>query len=150
MPLFVRGPGITPGIKLDHLVGNVDLAPTFAEWAGTAMPDNVDGRSLAPLLRYDAPPPDRWRQTYPIAFRETTSALGIPAWQGVRTQKYTYVEYSTLEKELYDNIADPSQLQNIAGSADPGLLSALSGLSSTLSSCAAASCRELEDAASPP
>lgn len=34
---------------------------------------------------------------------------------GLRTRKYTYVEYATGEKELYALDVDPYQLQNVAG-----------------------------------
>lgn len=29
LPFYVRGPGVPNGVKLDHLVGNVDFAPTW-------------------------------------------------------------------------------------------------------------------------
>lgn len=66
VPLIVRGPGVPAGRIVDHLVGNIDLAPTLADLAGAATPDFVDGRSLVPLLRAAAPPADGWRQTFLI------------------------------------------------------------------------------------
>ena len=92
MPLYVRGPGVAPGLVLPQMVGNVDLAPTFAAWAGTTMPGGIDGRSFAPLLRPGAPGPGAWRQAYPL---NQLSRVGIPSWRGVRTRRYTYVEYAT-------------------------------------------------------
>lgn len=50
VPLLVRGPGVPAGSVLAEIVGNVDLAPTFAALAGATVPAFVDGRSLAPLL----------------------------------------------------------------------------------------------------
>ena len=52
-------PRVVPGPSL-----NIDLAPTWAELAGVAPPDFVDGRSLVPLLGADPPPTDRWRQCF--------------------------------------------------------------------------------------
>src|SRR4051812_45507418 len=111
MPLYVRGPDVRAGLVLPQMVGNVDLAPTFAAWAGAPAPAGLDGRSLAPLLRPGAPGPGALRQAYPL---NQLSRQGIPSWRGVRTRRYTYVEYATDEKELYDNLNDPYQLQNIA------------------------------------
>jgi N-acetylglucosamine-6-sulfatase len=51
VPFFVRGPGITPGTTITQLAANIDLAPTFAEIAGTGTADFVDGRSILPLLQ---------------------------------------------------------------------------------------------------
>jgi N-acetylglucosamine-6-sulfatase len=64
VPLIVRGPGVPEGRKLEHLVLNNDLAPTFADLAGVEVPSFVDGRSLVPLLADDPPPPQDWRQAF--------------------------------------------------------------------------------------
>jgi arylsulfatase A-like enzyme len=64
VPLIVRGPGVPEGQKLEHLVLNNDLAPTFADLAGVEVPTFVDGRSLGPLLTDDPPPPEDWRQAF--------------------------------------------------------------------------------------
>ena len=58
VPLFVRGPGVATGTKMEKLTLNTDFAPTFAALAGTTFPD-ADGRSLEPLLRGDEATP--WR-----------------------------------------------------------------------------------------
>ena len=146
MPLYVRGPGIRPGLLLEHLVGNVDLAPTFAEWAGAAMPEDLDGRSLAPLLREGTLESTAWRQAYPLVYEKASPRVLQPNWRGVRTRDYLYVEYDTGELELYDMRSDPYQLQNKAGSADPALLARLAKLTAELSTCKGAECRRLEDA----
>ncbi len=44
VPLFVRGPGVPVGLKMDDLALNTDFAPTFAELAGVQFP--ADGRSF--------------------------------------------------------------------------------------------------------
>ena len=64
VPLIVRGPKVPPGIQIGQLTGNIDLAPTWAELAGTAAPDSVDGRSLLPLLDPGEGSPPNWRQAY--------------------------------------------------------------------------------------
>ncbi|AKJ63794.1 sulfatase [Kiritimatiella glycovorans] len=50
--LAMRWPGsIEPGRVIDTPVSLVDLAPTFADAAGVAMPEDIDGESLLPVLR---------------------------------------------------------------------------------------------------
>ncbi len=51
VPMVVRGPGVGPGTTDSSLVGNADLAPTFAALAGVKAPTFVDGRSLVGELR---------------------------------------------------------------------------------------------------
>ena len=56
LPLLVAGPDIEPG-SVDRLTSNVDLVPTFLQWAGVE-PGAVDGTSIADALRgehVDAP-----------------------------------------------------------------------------------------------
>ena len=66
VPLVVRGPGVPEGEIRDQLVLNNDLAPTFADLAGTKTPSFVDGRSLVPLLE-DHPPPEKdWRKRFVV------------------------------------------------------------------------------------
>jgi N-acetylglucosamine-6-sulfatase len=62
--MVVRGPGVPAGVTLDHLTGNVDLAPTWADLAGAKAADFCDGRSLVPLLRTNPPSLDQWRQAF--------------------------------------------------------------------------------------
>ncbi len=72
---------------------------------------------------------------------------GMPAFAGLRTTDYTYVEYVTGEKELYDLKNDPYQLQNLASKADTTLLKQLSARLAELRKCAAATCRTVENLA---
>jgi len=49
--LVVAGPGVTGGRVVDDFVNLTDLAPTFLEAAGVAVPEVMTGRSLWPVLR---------------------------------------------------------------------------------------------------
>jgi arylsulfatase A-like enzyme len=137
-PLLIRGPGVPAGETRTQLVSNVDLAPTFAELAGTEPPAKPDGRSLVPFLSGD--PPASWRETLLLERRGEKLA-----WVGVRTARYSYFEYvETGEEELYDLKVDPYQLQSIHKSADPALLSKLRARLEALEDCVGADCREAE------
>jgi arylsulfatase A-like enzyme len=162
--LLVRGPGVPAGRVLEHLVGNIDLAPTFAELGGAAIPDFVDGRSLVPLLGSNPPTIEMWRQGFLIehwnqqrreAFHaagvwepsdpmelDQTQQVAIPGFAALRTKDYLYVEYVTGERELYDLKNDPYQLESLHAKVDPALLQILSAQLAKLKTCAGASCRE--------
>lgn len=71
--------------------------------------------------------------------------LGIPEFHGVRVNGYSYVEYATGEKELYDLSKDPYELDNLASKTDPSLLKAFSERVAALVKCKADSCRDAED-----
>ncbi len=98
MPLFVRGPGVPTGSRIEKLVLNTDFAPTFADLG--SMSFGADGRSLAPLLRGKEP---FWRAAIPLerlgkeeSSEEQESGEGegeAQAFQAVGTETHTYVEY---------------------------------------------------------
>ena len=66
VPLIIRGPNVQKGVVRGHIVGNIDLAPTFAAIARTKSPDFMDGRSLLPLLDKSPTSQKSWRQSYLI------------------------------------------------------------------------------------
>lgn len=70
--------------------------------------------------------------------------IAIPEYHALRTAQYTYVEYVTGERELYDLVRDPNQLNNIAASADKVVIDGLSSQLRQMVTCAAAKCREAE------
>ena len=165
VPLIVRGPDILAGSIEDALVLNIDWAPTFAELAGAATPEFVDGRSLVPFLTGGEPA--AWRDQFLIERFERQRSNGqskaslpatpvvdlppvpesriapitAPPYLALRGNRYLYVEYTNGERELYDVVADPYQLDNLAATADETLLAALSADLARLRACAGESCR---------
>ncbi len=106
VPFFIRWPGgkIGGGQDVDQLTAHVDVMPTLAELCDLEVPSgrNLDGTSLAPLLRGDTkalrnrtlfvhsqriPYPEKWRK----------SAVMTERWRLING------------RELYDIQADPGQ-----------------------------------------
>jgi arylsulfatase A-like enzyme len=144
VPMILRGPGVPEGVKVKPFVLNNDLAPTFAAMAGVTPPDFVDGRNFLPLLT-DAEQP--WRQSFKIERRqrETHELTGTARFDAIRTSEWTYVEYGNGQRELYDLLRDPFQVQNHIAKADPELVNALSQRLAELATCAGSACRTFED-----
>ncbi len=162
VPLVVAGPGVPAGVVRLELALNIDLAPTFAELAGTTLADFVDGRSLAPLLTGAMPATWRTAVLYEQGARETVEEQGLgvdrsepraarqavaPDLRSIRTERYVYTGYSSGDQEFYDLVADPFQLRNAVERADAALLDYLRARLAELSNCQRAGCREAEDAA---
>jgi hypothetical protein len=80
----------------------------------------------------------------PRAFTPTR-CTPYPEYWAVRSGRYTYVEYITGDRELYDNVDDPYQLENRYCSSSADLRNALSGLLRRLRDCDGASCRQVEN-----
>ena len=122
VPLWIQAPGV-PGRLDDHMVQNVDIAPTIADLADVALATNpVNGVSLMPLL---SDPTVGWRTEI---FHETFSLLHPHV--AVRTGQYIYVEYVNGDRELYDLVADPFQMLNVY--TDPNYQAVIPGLQALL------------------
>lgn len=90
---------------------NVDLPATFLDWAGVDIPERYQGHSLDPIVRGAVP--DDWRRE---TFHEHFAVRNrIPAFEGVRNDRYKYVRYFDHDKEfLHDMRKDPDELVNLA------------------------------------
>lgn len=142
VPLIVAGPGVPEGAERNALVGNHDLAPTIAGWAGAEPSVSVDGRSLAPLLKPDTPGTP-WRDFLPTE-AAANPWTNRPAFRGLISQKYFYIRYGGGEKELYDRRRDPYQLRSRP---EHPAARALDRRLDELVDCSGRSCRVAEDGA---
>lgn len=116
VPFIVRMPGEIPaaGRRQSEMVLNVDLAPTFLDLAGLAVPPSMQGRSLRPLLMGED---TGWRDAFLYEyFRDFP--YNVPAQKALRTEQYLYVIYERGQPDaLYDIVADPRTLHNIIDTA---------------------------------
>jgi len=108
-PLIIYAPGVSKsGGRCKRPVSLVDLYPTLIELCGLPDRDDLDGRSLAPLMRN---PETGW--PFPAIITHS------PHWHGtnhaIRSERYHYIRYSDGGEELYDMSNDPNQWSNLAG-----------------------------------
>jgi len=135
VPLVARYPKLKiSGAVEDAFVMNIDLAPTILDFAGIPIPEQMQGRSLRPLMEGD--PPEDWRTDAYYSYYENSWAMRNMArdqmtdptfqfWtahrvgpnRGVRTDRYKLIEYYTEDGywELFDLQEDPNELLNLAG-----------------------------------
>lgn len=129
-PLLMRGPGVPQGTT-SKLVGNHDIAPTFAQIAGASVPSFVDGRSFWQIADADPTNDTPWRTVLYIERRweaswdlpPKSSPQYVPPYEGVREQGRIYLLYGddpwTTESdpgftEFYNLGTDLNQLRNLA------------------------------------
>ena len=118
-PLLVRWPGVAKaGTATAKLVSNLDFAETFLDAAGLAVPAEMQGRSLVPLLKGEAPAD--WRKSFYYHYYEYPQPHHVRPHYGVVTDRYKLVHFygsDVDEWELFDLKADPNELTNAI--ADP-------------------------------
>jgi arylsulfatase A-like enzyme len=113
MPLIVRWPGVTQAGSVDqHLVQNLDYAQTFLELAGLQADPEMQGRSLAGLLR--GAEPEDWRSSIYYHYYAYPSVHQVARHYGIRTERYKLIWFYQFDEwELYDLKLDPDELNNI-------------------------------------
>jgi arylsulfatase A-like enzyme len=128
VPLIVFDPHRAPDRQVairDEFVLNIDLAPTLLDFAQAPIPETVQGRSLAPLIRGEAV--REWRDEF--FYEHHFQHARIPRSEGIRTQRWKYIRYldsQPLYEELYDLEADPIEEFNLAkGAARLDVLAAM-------------------------
>ncbi len=114
-PLLVRWPQrVQPGSLNDKIVSPLDFASTFLEIAGVQLPDDLQGRSLVPLLEGEAPAD--WRSAFYYHYYE------YPGWHYVRRHygvtdgrfKLIYFYEPDIDDwELYDLLLDRNETHNV-------------------------------------
>jgi arylsulfatase A-like enzyme len=103
VPLIIAGPGLKQtGTPRSQAVSLLDLYPTLLDLCGLPMRKELEGESLAPLLR-DAK-----------AKHKPAVSTYEPGNHMVRTERWRYIRYRDGGEELYDRQADPNEFRNIA------------------------------------
>ncbi|MEZ6115435.1 MAG: sulfatase [Pirellulaceae bacterium] len=111
-PLLVRWPGmVKPGSVSTDMVMNLDFAETFLDIAGVQIPDDMQGRSLVPVLEQDTP--DDWRKSVYYHYYEFPGPHSVRRHYGVRTERYKLIYYYYKDEwELFDLEKDPHELHS--------------------------------------
>ena len=113
VPLVVfdpRAPKRLRGVTIEQMVLNVDIAPTILQLADHNVPEQVQGRSLVPLLTGQRP---KWRTDF--FYEHLFNHPKIPKTEALRTQRFKYARYIDFDyEELYDLKSDPQETVNLA------------------------------------
>lgn len=126
VPLLVRLPDGPDGARpvapvVETVVEAIDVLPTILETVGIQVPPDLQGLSLRPLIDGR---PDPARQERQCAITEHVG------WKSLRSERYRYLVERDGTEALYDLVADPRGITDIA--ADPAAADALSSCRMTL------------------
>ncbi len=117
MPFLLKWQGVAKaGARTRALAQNIDFAPTFLDAAGVPVPEDMQGRSLTPLLAGKTPPD--WRKSIYCHYYER-GEHNLPRHEGVRTDRYKLIHfYDTGEWELFDLEKDPQEVTSVYSDPD--------------------------------
>lgn len=115
-PLIIRWPGVAkPGSVNTDIVSILDLPETFLDAAGVPIPQDMQGRSLRPVLAGQTPLD--WRQSWYYHYYEYPGSHNVRRHYGVVTKDFTLAHFYEPEVnswEMYDHARDPQQIRNVA------------------------------------
>lgn len=118
-PLIIVDPDVgTPGTVVRKPVSLLDVLPTLVELTGVEDRVSRDGFSLVPLMQD------------PTADWDHFAGSVLEGSVSLRTERFRYIASVDGSEQLYDMIADPGQLLNLAD--DPAHAATLDGLHSRL------------------
>lgn len=109
VPLIFRVPKLGGGKKSDRTVELLDIYPTLAELADLKAPQDLEGKSLVPLLKN---PIADWGKAAYTQVKRPNGVVG----RSVRTERWRYTEWDEGKAgaELYDHDKDPDEFDNLA------------------------------------
>ena len=116
VPLILNWKGQIPAgrIDMDHLVSSLDVFPTLCDYASVTPPAVVRGESLRPVIVRPALP----GHAFVASEMVTNGGPGAGPIRSfmVRTQRFKYIDFpsSTDPEMLFDLVADPGELKNLA------------------------------------
>ena len=113
MPFVIRWPGVIKhGVKSAAMIQNIDYAPTFLEMAGAAVPADIQGKSILPILKGEGKTPEGWRDAVFYQYSgESTHA--VARHDGVRNSRHKLMRFpDTDEWMLFDLKEDPQEMNN--------------------------------------
>jgi len=108
VPFMWAGPGLARGAKIDATVSLIDTYPTLLELCGLPPNDQVEGVSLASVLRK---PQDATDRSVVVSGAEGMHFAVV-------NQSWRYIRYGDGEEELYDLTKDPNEWSNLAADED--------------------------------
>ena len=120
MPFFACWQGCIPaGRVTDELIAPVDIMPSLCALSGVPIPRTVEGVDLSEAFLGGKPARSR-DDTLIMNFNNYAQSPNYirtdgNEWRGVRTRRYTYVQWREGQRMLYDLQADCGQMCNLIG-----------------------------------
>jgi arylsulfatase A-like enzyme/tetratricopeptide (TPR) repeat protein len=105
VPLMIRLPKVKPK-RIQGVASLVDIVPSVLEWLGIQPDQNIQGRSLIPLIEGKA--------STRVAYSESIFPelhYGFSSLRRITTDQYEFIDAPN--PELYDGMNDRSELKNL-------------------------------------
>jgi arylsulfatase A-like enzyme len=99
VPLIFRGPGIPSGKSSDAFAYLFDVYPTVCDLVGAEIPDSLEGKSLAPVIRGKS---GQVRDTIFLAYKDVQRAVRRGHWKLIRYPEVNKTQLFNLRDDPYE------------------------------------------------
>jgi len=134
VPFIIKYPALLgkKGRLSDFLINTLDILPTLLGMSGLDIPAGLDGEDISDyMLGNKEDEREAALVTCVQPFGQWSRDRGGREFRGIITKKYTYAQDLSGSWLLFDNMADPYQLNNLIG--DPSSAHIVQNLSELLS-----------------
>ena len=114
VPFLIHFPGMSPKKNkiVNAPINTPDILPSILGLTGTKIPAGIEGEDLSELMKN--PDQETDRATLFMNVAPFGPNFKDPGYRGLKTKQYTYLRTIDGGVNLYDNIADPYQMKNLA------------------------------------
>ena len=102
VPLILAGPGIPKGQKADGYLYLLDIFPTLCDLCGLTIPESVEGRSFAKMLKDTS-----------YVTRDSLYFVYNDLIRSVKDSRYKLIKYKNGQSQLFDLQNDPWEVNNL-------------------------------------
>jgi len=113
VPFLIKYPGIgkNKGAIVNAPINTPDILPSLLGLTQTEIPAEIEGENLTDLIKN--PDPDTDRAVLAMNVAPFGANFKDPGYRAIKTKQFTYVKTTAGPSNLYDNIDDPYQMNNL-------------------------------------
>ena len=115
VPFLISYPSIgkNKGKSVNAPLTTPDILPSLLSLSNIKIPKTIEGEDLSKLIKN--PNPNYDRAALVMGVSPFGANYNDPAYRAIKTKQYTYIRTPEGASNLFDNVNDPHQMENLVG-----------------------------------
>ncbi|WP_298495902.1 sulfatase [uncultured Algibacter sp.] len=113
VPFLISYPGIhqNKGAVVNAPINTPDILPSLLGLTNSKVPNSIEGEDISQLIKN--PDPNADRVALIMGVSPFSSSYKDPSYRAIRTKQYSYTRSPQGATQLFDNVKDPYQMNNL-------------------------------------